>query len=480
MDSLTLADGVDQSLSTADLQRLRGFRGELYRCLGRRRYVLFELIDGLLAAESMPLLPRLSLLPAHRRGWGSLCAALAAGEVDAGRLGELLVAHRGGTGAPVFAVDASTWARCDAECSPGRGFYYSPTRHSAGQPIVAGWCYSWIAQLTWTRDSWTAPIDVRRLSSGEDLGQVAAAQIRALTGRLGPTEAVPMFVFDAGYDPIALTVDLADLPVAILVRIRANRVFHAAPAARAPGQMGRPRRHGARFCCADPASWPAPDQILESGDEQYGRVAVAAWAGLHPKLAGRGRWVGCPTPPIVAGTVIRVQVEHLPGPRGRAVKTLWLWWTGPGALDLEVCWRAYIRRFDLEHTVRFCKQSLGWTTPRIRIPEQADRRTGPGWCWLPTPSCGWPTRSPPTPTALRTAATGRPADPQPRPPQFPPTAAGAGHSGQSAETLRTLTRTPQRQPTRVSATSSRHPQGRRLRLRGELTTSCMVVGTACS
>ena len=144
MDSLTLADGVDQSLITAGLRR---FRGELYRCLGRRRDALFELVDALLAAEAMSSLPHLSLLPTHRRGWGSVYAALAAGEVDAERLAEVLAAHRGAD-APVFAVDASTWARCDAECSSGRGFYYSPTRHSAGQPIVAGWCYSWIAQLT--------------------------------------------------------------------------------------------------------------------------------------------------------------------------------------------------------------------------------------------------------------------------------------------------------------------------------------------
>jgi DDE superfamily endonuclease len=171
MDSLTLAGGVGQSLITAGLGRLQGFRGELYRCLGRRRDALFELVDALLAAEAMPSLPHLSLLPTHRRGWGSLYAALAAGEVDAERLAKLLVAHRDGDGAPVFAVDASTWARCDAECSPGRGFYYSPTRHSAGQPIVAGWCYSWIAGLTWARDSWTAPVDVRRLLRAEISGR---------------------------------------------------------------------------------------------------------------------------------------------------------------------------------------------------------------------------------------------------------------------------------------------------------------------
>jgi hypothetical protein len=31
----------------------------------------------------------------------------------------------------------------------------------------------------------------------------------------------------------------------------------------------------------------------------------------------------------------------------------------------------------IEHTVRFCKQILGWTIPRPRTPEQADR-----WTWL--------------------------------------------------------------------------------------------------
>jgi hypothetical protein len=36
-----------------------------------------------------------------------------------------------------------------------------------------------------------------------------------------------------------------------------------------------------------------------------------------------------------------------------------------------------VRRFDLEHTIRFAKQTLGWATPRPRHPEQADR-----WTWL--------------------------------------------------------------------------------------------------
>ena len=71
MDSLTLADGVDQSLITSGLLRLQGFRDELYRCLGRRRDALFELIDGLLAAEAMSSLPRLTAVFRQLVGWGS-------------------------------------------------------------------------------------------------------------------------------------------------------------------------------------------------------------------------------------------------------------------------------------------------------------------------------------------------------------------------------------------------------------------------
>src|SRR4051794_5211917 len=186
MDSVCPTGGDGQSLAAA---RLRAFREEAFGCLGRRRDALFELVDGLLAAESMASLPHLSLLPVHRRGWGSAYAALALGEVDADRIAEVLAVHAPQVAGPVFAVDASTWPRCDAGCSPGRGFYYSPTRHSAGQPIVAGWCYSWIAQLGFDRDSWTAPVDAHRVPAGEDNRPGTPPPGRALTRPRAPRAA---------------------------------------------------------------------------------------------------------------------------------------------------------------------------------------------------------------------------------------------------------------------------------------------------
>src|SRR5215218_10748268 len=158
----------------------------------------------------------------------------------------------------VFAVEVTTWPRCDAECSPERGYYYHPSRHSAGQPIIAGWAFQWIAQVSFERDSWTAPVDAARLHPLDDTDQQAAYQVRALLERLPASEAVPWFVFDGGYDSAQLTLDLADLPAAVLVRLRSDRCFYADPPPRPPGATGRPRRHGAKFNCADAATWPTP------------------------------------------------------------------------------------------------------------------------------------------------------------------------------------------------------------------------------
>ena len=366
-------------MPTFPLARLGAFRAELHGSFTRRADALFELGDALLCSQTpFPSLPHLSLEPTHRRGWGSAYAALASGCIDIERLRDLLASSLPPADPLVFAVDVTTWPRCDAECSPERGYYYHPSRHSAGQPIIAGWAYQWITQLSFDRDSWTAPVDAARLHPLDDTDQQAACQVRALLGRLPAGGPVPWFVFDGGYDSAQLTLDLAEVPAAVLVRLRSGRCFYADPPPRAPGSTGRPRRHGAKFNFADPTTWPTPTATLVCQDDQYGTVTVKAWTGLHPKQQRHPGHGSRGPRPIVRGTVLRVQVERVPA-RTRPPKVLWLWWAGPEGceLDLDLAWRAYIRRFDLEHTVRFCKQTLGWATPRPRHPAQADR-----WTWL--------------------------------------------------------------------------------------------------
>jgi hypothetical protein len=220
-------------------------------------------------------LPQLSLQAAHRRGWGSLYDALAAGRLDVDGLRATL-AHQTATDChPVYAVDLSVWPRCDAEASPELGFYYHPSRHSAGQPIVAGWAYQWLAALSLDRHNWTAPLDVRRVHPAENAHIAAVAQITALIAQQPASAATPLFVFDAGYDSAHLTQALAKIPVAILVRLRADRCFYADPPPAIPSpQVGRPRQHGAKFVCKDPTTWrvPTAEHVIQDG--QYGTVRV--------------------------------------------------------------------------------------------------------------------------------------------------------------------------------------------------------------
>ena len=41
---------------------------------------------------------------------------------------------------------------------------------------MAGWAYQFIAQLSFARESWTAPLDAERVRPAEDANEVAAEQ----------------------------------------------------------------------------------------------------------------------------------------------------------------------------------------------------------------------------------------------------------------------------------------------------------------
>src|SRR3954451_24486166 len=238
---------------------LRRFRAGVYGSFGARRDALFELLDAATVAGLAPSLAHLSLAAVQRRGRGRLYAALVWGALDVPALRELVGRFPLDDGQPIYALDTSVWPRDDAEASPERGYHYSASRQSAGQPIVAGWSYGWLAQVSFSHDSWTAPLDVRRVAPTDASDAVAAEQIRALLGRLPTDGPVPLCVFDAGYDPMKLARALGELDgerVAVLVRPLRSRCFYADPDQQP--RTGRPRRHGRKLACDDPATWWAP------------------------------------------------------------------------------------------------------------------------------------------------------------------------------------------------------------------------------
>ncbi|WNE93936.1 hypothetical protein PS467_00640 [Streptomyces luomodiensis] len=129
---------------------------------------------------------------------------------------------------------------------------------------------------------------------------------------------------------------------------------------------------------AKPETWPEPTAVTLNNTPRYGKAEARAWDRLHPRLTHRSPWIDLDGElPLIEGTMIRLKADHQPGDRD--APPVWPWSSATGAPPdhLDFVWSCYLRRFNLEHTFRLFKQSLGWTRPRLRDPQAADR-----WTWL--------------------------------------------------------------------------------------------------
>lgn len=218
---------------------------------------------------------------------------------------------------------------------------------------------------------------------------MTATQLRAVVGRLTHTghycqgDPDVLVVLDAGYDVVRLAWLLQDLPVTLVGRVRSDRVFHA-PAGRRQGPTkGRPPRHGR------PAQAQRPHHLAGTRprDHEPHRTVrhrrAVAFDRMHQRVTARAGWEQHPGQlPVVEGTLLQLTVDRLPGDRDP--KPVWLWASTTAATETDVdhWWAMFLRRFDLEHTFRMLKQTLGWTRPMLRDPKL--RTPGPGLCSLGT------------------------------------------------------------------------------------------------
>lgn len=370
------------------LGQLSAFRAEFYACLTRRADAVFDLTDAVLCADGpVRSLVETSLAGEHRRGHGSLYAALNHGRIEIARLRRALTSlplPKAADGRLVLAVDITSWLRPEAHTAPQRILCHTYGRGKDTHIMVPGWPYSMVCALETGRHSWTAPLDAQRLAPGDDATTVTATQLRRIVtdlitaGQWQPGDPDIMIVADAGYDGPRLSFLLADLPVAVLVRMRSDRVLRRSTPPRTPATRGRPRRHGEEFVFGDPATWGEPDVTTHTDTRLYGPAIARAWDQLHPRLTHRTAWLAhAGTLPILDGTLIRLEVARLPS--GATPKPVWLWYSrvDQSVSDVDWLWQAFLRRFDIEHTFRLFKQTLGWTAPKLRTPDAADR-----WTWL--------------------------------------------------------------------------------------------------
>ena len=359
----------DDVARVESLARLSRFRLEFRACLTARGDELFELADAVLCADGpVATLVGLSLAPEHRRGHGALYDGLCCGRIGIGRLRWALAClplPRWPDGRITLAADVSPWLRPDAATSADRLFCHVYGRGKGSAQMIPGWPYSVVAALEPGRTSWTAVLDAVRLGPADDETEVTAAQVRDVVDRLitagqwQPGDPDIVIVFDAGYDVTRLAHLLSGLPVELAGRLRSDRVLYF-PAPPRAGGRGRPVRHGAEFALGDPATWPGPPVTTCTATARYGTAVAAGWDRLHPRLTHRAAWLHHDGElPVIDGTLIRLQVDHLPGDRDP--KPVWLWCsrTGATAGDVDRYWQAFLRRFDLETSKPQCCHSRG-------------------------------------------------------------------------------------------------------------------------
>ena len=246
--------------------------------------------------------------------------------------------------------------------------------------MIPGWPYSLVAALEPGRTSWTAVLDAVRLGPADDVAEVTAVQVRQVS-TADHRRSVEVATGHPGRVRCRLRPGPAGVPAGGSARGGAGPVAQTGcsgcPRRRGrQGTLGRPAKHGGEFAFTDPDTWPDPVSP-RTATSRYGSAA-AAWDRLHPRLTRRAAWLEYDGAlPVLEGTLIRLDVDHLPGDGDP--KPLWLWCSSTGASPSEVdrLWQAFLRRFDLEHTFRFFKQILGWTAPKLRDPDAADR-----WTWI--------------------------------------------------------------------------------------------------
>lgn len=352
-----------------NINKLIEFRQEVYaRVFSARRDALFDTLDALLSGGTVSSFAWLSQNERFRRKWPSLYAAVEDGQVDAEALRILVAGHLPQAGVCIFPLDGSSWPRPRGRVLEDLQYVYQASSDVDGGVVAVGYPYSLLEWCAEPRSSWSLPVDVQRIPSKKTAQEVGAEQVQALADlRADCTEALDIVPADGKYGNAGFLERVNGLRVGIVARLRRDRIlYRPAPCDTTP-HRGRPRHHGARFAFQAPATWGAPDEILEFEDPRYGKVRLERWNNLHERKAF-----------TLSYDVVRSSV-HLE--REKPPEAVWFAWlppvTLPPRMAVTACtiWSAYTHRWPIEPGMRFRKETLGWTLPRFQRAETGDTWT---------------------------------------------------------------------------------------------------------
>lgn len=348
-----------------NISTLQQFRHDIYQCFQRSSDGLFELIDALISEPQAKSFPELSLSPFFRRKWSSLYEALQDGKINEKMLQDTFIKYlpRPGEGKRlILGIDVTGIERPFSDTSPERTampMHNIPAASPKKSTVITfGWRYSTVVVLPEESSSWTFTLDQRRVPSDKTEIEVAVEQLQEIVPKL-PLR--PFLLFDRGYVSVWLWCRLSKLACDALGRLKSNQVFYK-PAPPHTRKSGRPRKDGEKLKLSDPSTQKNPDGMWEGTDAKNHPVQIKWWDKMHARSA---RWFE-----LTVFQVIRSQASG----SERDPRISWFAYIGQDPREgLAQIALFYGLRFGQEHGYRFKKQSLLWTEPRLRTPEQFDR-----------------------------------------------------------------------------------------------------------
>ena len=437
------------SAQVPDTTEMIGFRSDLYGCFTTWSDALFELCDAVLSSPAPVSVGAVAVSRADVPAWSRQPLQGADARcLDADRLRRSLVANRPADWPLVFAVDASTWARCDAECSPD-------------------------AASTIAIQAFRRPADRRRLVLPMDLSAELRARLLDCAARRDPDRA------DGRHHrrdrrsgpsgssrccpPTPMSRCSSSMPAttrSLMPRAgrcprpgccAASATTASSTATRAAPEPSRGHRRDLRHATGPgstaptASTWPEPAAGLRTVYPGTGPSGSPPGTACTRDSFRRGHWTDHEIPPIVG--------RHRDPRRRRASAQA----DRASEKDaVAVVDRARPARsrpvlaglpapFRHRTHLPIRQEHPGWTTPALRTPEQADR-----WTWLIATAL----------TQLRLARRlvddhrlpwerprrARTAHPGPRPPRVSSTSRDHRHPSQTTEIRQSRTRPPQRHP----------------------------------
>jgi hypothetical protein len=278
---------------------------------------------------------------------------------------DLLMRAFVGTGPLVMGLDDTIERRRGAKIK-ARGIYRDPVRSSHSHFVkVSG--LRWLsvmllAPIPWAKRVWALPF-LTVLAPSEryyvsrprahktliDWARQALLQVR----RWLPTRKL-VVVADNSFAVLDLLAGMQRLqnPITIVTRFRLDAGLYAPAPEHTPGQIGRPRRKGARL--------PTLARVLQDSSTIWQPVTLEDWYGEGQRtveiVSGTAVWYHCGKPPLPIRWVL------IRDPKGR-FKTQALLCTEPDVEQIQIL-QWFVMRWQLEVTFHEVRTHLGVETQR--------------------------------------------------------------------------------------------------------------------